>query len=41
LLVRGAFQADRNRECLERLQLAEPKRLSERLYAALVRGALA
>jgi acyl-CoA hydrolase len=41
LLVRGAFVADRNRECLQRLQLPEPKRLSERFYAALVRGALA
>ncbi|MBN8936749.1 MAG: acetyl-CoA hydrolase [Rhizobiales bacterium] len=41
VLMRGAFSADHNRECLERLQLAEPKRLSERLYAALMRGALA
>jgi acyl-CoA hydrolase len=36
----GAPSAKEN-DCLDRLGLAEPKRLSDRFYAALVRGALA
>ncbi|HWV41600.1 acetyl-CoA hydrolase/transferase C-terminal domain-containing protein, partial [Pseudorhodoplanes sp.] len=41
LAVRGAFATADNRDCLERLRLAKPSSLSERFYAALVRGALA
>ena len=40
LLVRGVFAPSVDRECLDRLQLAKPRGLAERLYAALVRGAL-
>jgi len=40
LAMQGAF-AFGNEDCLERLGLARPKGPAERLYAALVRGALA
>ncbi|HLH90104.1 MAG TPA: acetyl-CoA hydrolase/transferase C-terminal domain-containing protein [Xanthobacteraceae bacterium] len=40
LLARGMFAASADRECLARLQLAKPRGLAERFYAALVRGAL-
>ncbi len=39
ILLRGLF-APHNRDVLARLSLAQPKTLSERLYAALVRGAM-
>ncbi|MBN8964668.1 MAG: acetyl-CoA hydrolase, partial [Rhizobiales bacterium] len=39
--MRGAFATAGDHDGLERLQLAKPKSLSERFYAALVRGALA
>ena len=39
LLVHGVF-ASADQGCLERLQLAKPRGLAERFYAALVRGAL-
>ena len=42
LLLRGLFSAaPKDDEHLARLNLAQPKTLSERIYAALVRGALA
>jgi acyl-CoA hydrolase len=42
LLMQGLSSPPaKDRACLDRLALAEPKRLSDRLYAALVRGALA
>ena len=41
LLVRGAFAATADPECVARMGLARPKGLMERVYAALVRGALA
>jgi len=41
LFLSGIFsRAPKDDECLARLGLAQPKTLSERLYAALVRGAL-
>jgi acyl-CoA hydrolase len=39
--MRGAFASAGDHDGLERLQLAKPKSLSERFYAALVRGTLA
>jgi acyl-CoA hydrolase len=42
LLVHGfTSRAVKQKDCLDRLGLAAPKSLSDRLYAALVRGALA
>jgi acyl-CoA hydrolase len=42
LLVHGfTSRAAKQKDCLDRLGLAAPKTLSDRLYAALVRGALA
>jgi acyl-CoA hydrolase len=42
LLVHGlGARAANEKDCLDRLGLTKPKRLSDRLYAALVRGALA
>jgi acyl-CoA hydrolase len=41
LLLHGlGARAPKNEDCLDRLGLAHPKSLSDRLYAALVRGAL-
>jgi acyl-CoA hydrolase len=41
LFLRGlGARAPKDEDCLDRLRLADPKTLSERLYAALVRGAL-
>jgi acyl-CoA hydrolase len=40
LFMRGVFSTGHNHDCLERLQLAHPQRPTERIYAALVRGAL-
>jgi hypothetical protein len=40
LFMRGMFTEPADQECLERLRLAKPTGLTERLYAALVRGAL-
>jgi acyl-CoA hydrolase len=40
LLMRGLSSSGRNDDCLARLDLAHPRALKERLYAALVRGAL-
>ncbi len=40
LLVRGLVARSADSDCLDRLGLAKPRNLSERLYAALVRGAL-
>jgi len=40
LFVRGIAAASHNRNCLERLELARPKNLSEWFYAALVNGTL-
>jgi hypothetical protein len=41
LLIRGLHsRSDKQEDCLDRLGLAAPKSLSDRLYAALVRGAL-
>jgi acyl-CoA hydrolase len=40
LLMRGLTSGFDDRECLDRLDLAKPRNMSERLYAALVRGAL-
>ncbi len=42
LLTQGLMsRQEKQKDCLDRLALATPKGLSERLYAALVRGALA
>jgi acyl-CoA hydrolase len=39
--MRGLFgSSDKDTDCLDRLGLAHPKSMSDRLYAALVRGAL-
>jgi acyl-CoA hydrolase len=40
LLVRGLVAQSADSDCLDRLGLAKPRSLAERLYAALVRGAL-
>jgi acyl-CoA hydrolase len=40
LMVRGFAQRQSSHQCLERLGLARPKGLKERIYAALVNGAL-
>jgi len=40
LLLRGMFAPSAEPDCLERLQLAQPKGLAERIYALLVRAAL-
>ena len=40
LFLRGLSPRSKDSDCLERLGLAQPKIASERLYAALVRGAL-
>jgi hypothetical protein len=40
LLLRGLSHRQKNSACLERLGLAHPRRPSEWLYGALVRGAL-
>jgi acyl-CoA hydrolase len=40
MLARGLFAEPADREALERLRLAKPRGLTERFYAALVRGAL-
>ena len=41
LLLRGlGAHAQKDEDCLDRLGLAHPKTLSDRIYAALVRGAL-
>ncbi|MGH6789420.1 MAG: acetyl-CoA hydrolase/transferase C-terminal domain-containing protein [Pseudolabrys sp.] len=40
LFLRGLLPRTADRECLDRMELAHPRNLSERLYAALVRGAL-
>jgi hypothetical protein len=40
LLFRGFSERAEDKECLERLGLAQPKTASQWLYAALVRGAL-
>jgi len=40
MFLRGMLAQPVDRECLDRLRLARPKGLTERLYAALVRGAL-
>ncbi len=38
--MRGLVSANTNTDCLDRLGLARPRNLSERFYAALVRGAM-
>ena len=41
MVVRGFMSGSANdKECLARLGLAQPRNVSERFYAALVRGAL-
>jgi acyl-CoA hydrolase len=40
LLVRGLVAQSADSDCLDRLGLAKPRSLAERLYAALIRGAL-
>jgi acyl-CoA hydrolase len=40
LLLRGLLSPPRDRACLDRLGLARPRNLGERVYAALVRGAM-